>query len=165
VSNSHPSLSSLLCSVYDPLINVSTDSEGGRVEARGVGDILSGPPPSPLYEGGGRLRVGQGNVLSTAESGFSASYPRGEAVALGGRRRRRLRCRRRPHPIWRVRSSSLAAAAIPAVASLETRPLSRPRLAAPRGEGSRRRGGARGARPRRYSRRGTHRRRRYERHR
>jgi hypothetical protein len=101
-------------------------------------------------------------------------------VALGRRRRGRLRGRPGPQP----RSSGegipypitavavrlpirrrLAAAAVPAVASLETRSLLRPRLAASRGEDSRRRGGVRGPRPHRYPRRGTYRGRRYERHR
>ena len=79
-----------------PLLTSSTDSEAGRMGAWRVGDVLPGPPASSLYEGSGRLRVGQGDVLSTAEPGIAASCPRGEAVALGGRRRRRLRRRRCP---------------------------------------------------------------------
>ena len=103
-----------------------------------------------------------------------------KAVALGRRRGGRLRCRRRPQPRpgWEgipvpaaaaaVRLPARrrpAATAVPVVASLEARSLQRPHLAVLRGEGSRRRGGAGGSRPRRYPRRGAHRRRCYERRR
>jgi hypothetical protein len=107
VSTFHPL--SLLSSAYDPLTNVSIDLEGGRVGTWGVSDVLPGPPAALLYEGSGRLRVGQGDVFSTAEPGISASCSRDEAVVLGGRRHRRLR---RP-----------ATATIPAATSLETRAL------------------------------------------
>jgi hypothetical protein len=84
---------SLLSSAYDPLTNVSTDPESGRVGTWGVGDALPGPPAGPLYEGSGRLQVGQGDVLSTAEPEISVSCSRDEAVALGGRRRPRPQSR------------------------------------------------------------------------
>jgi len=55
----------LLPFVYDPSL-MFTDSEGRRLGTWSVGNVLPSPLTSPLYEGGGRLRVSQGNVLPAA---------------------------------------------------------------------------------------------------